>query len=156
MKEQPQQEEIRSWHEWFAVECNSAAWDLIGKSERTAAEDRQMLYVAHAAAFHSSMLGMPSKDARAELTLSRVFGVLGHGTDALRYAQRYLAYCDNNPCEDGDIAIGYIAMAHAAALLNDNETHAKYSQAAEEKIARIKTEGDRRLAEAELMRLPRL
>jgi hypothetical protein len=155
MKEQPQQEEIRRWHEWFAVECNSAAWDLIGKSERTAAEDRQMLYVAHAAAFHSSMLGMPSKDARAELTLSRVFGVLGHGTDALRYAQRYLAYCDNNPCEDGDIAVGYIAMAHAAALLNDKETHVKYSQAAEEKIATIKTEGDRRLAEAELMRLPR-
>lgn len=155
MSEHLDKDEIRKWHRWFAAECNHLSWKLIERPERTAAEDRQMLHAAYSAAFHWSMVGTPLQDVRAELTLSRVHALLGHGTDALRYAQRCLAYCDNNLCEDWDIALGYVAMAHAAALLSDNQTHAEYYRAAEQKVSQIQSEANRRIVEAELTRVPR-
>jgi hypothetical protein len=156
MTNKPDPNEVRKWHEWFAVECSKTTWKLIGKTERTAAVDRQMLYVAHAAAFHWSMVGAPLDQARAELALSRVFAILGHATDALRYAQRFLAYCDNNPCDERDVALGYVAMSHAGALLRDKGMHGEFYQAAEEKARALETEQDLRSVEVELARVPRL
>lgn len=154
MSEQPTQELMDQWHRRFAVECNNRAWDLISKPDRTPADNRDMLYLAYASAFHWSKVGTPLHDARAEVTLAHVHALLGHGEMSLHYAQRCLAFFESNAGEDWDIAFAHAEVAHAAAAMGDAELHAKHYAAAKARGAAIKEDEDRRVFEEELARIP--
>lgn len=143
MPEQPSESTIAQMHRWFAVECNNAAWNLIGKNVRSAEDDREMLYLAYASAYHWSQAGTMLNDARAELNLAYVHCLLRQGEFALQYAQSCLDFFENNDCEDWDLAFGHAAMAFAAAVLGDAELHAKHYAEAERRGQVIADEIDR-------------
>jgi len=154
MAENPTQDTIDRMHRWFAIECNNGAWDLTAQTDRTTLENRDMLYRAYAAAYHWSKIGAPINDARADLTLAHVHAMLGHGDLALHYAKRCLAFCENNQCEDWDIAFAQAEMSHAAWSKGDKELHREYRELAIKSGEAIKEEGDRKFFFDEFARIP--
>jgi len=154
MIEEPSQETIDQWHRWFASRCNNQAWDLIAKPQRTSKENRNMLYLAYASAYHWSRVGALLNDARAEITLANVHALLGDADLALFYAQRCLDYFENHNCEDWDRAFAHAAMAHAAAAKKDKSLHAKHYAKAQELGEAIHDQVDRRIFLDELARIP--
>ena len=155
MANESEPDEARKWHRRFAAECNNLTWDLIEVSAHNEADGQRMLQAAHAAAFHWSVVGTPLNVARAELTLSRAYAVLGVGRPAAFYAERFGRYCEANPVADWDKAFAQVALAHAAALLGDSEAHRRSYEAATRAIAAIAGEGDRKVVEADLGRVPK-
>ncbi len=148
-------EQIADWHRWFAVECNNAAWDLIGAERRTPDEDRRMLDLAHAAAHHWSQVGTPLNRARAEVALARAHAAAGSPALALAYGQRSLEFFEHNPCEPWDAVFAHGALAYAAAAAGDGERHAVHYARAGQLAEAVTEAEDRAIVEAELQRLPR-
>jgi len=154
MQDQPTQEQIDQWHRWFAIRCNNDSWDLASKPDRTPVEDRDMLYLAYASAFHWSKIGKPINDARAELALAHMHALLGHAELSLKYAQHCLDFFENNDCEDWDLAFAHAEIAQAAALLGDVSLHTKHYKEAQRRGNAIQGEVDRRIFLEEFARIP--
>ncbi len=155
MSEKPPQETIDRMHRWFAVECNNGAWDLASRAGRTDDENRELLYLAYAAAWHWSRVGTPLNSARAEVLLAHVHALLGHGPLALQYAQRCLAFFGSGQGEDWDLAFAHMVMAHAAAASGDAPQHAAHYAKAQQLGAAIVDAEDRRIFLEELTKIPR-
>lgn len=153
MAKRPDQKKIDKWQRWFAIECNNLAWELAAKFDRTPEEDRRMLLGAYAAAFHWSNVGQPVNDARADLALAHVHSLLGQQV-ALHYAQRCLAFFENNAGEDWDLAFAHAEMAYAAAVIGDKDLHAKHYAMAKEIGAAIQNDEDRNVFMEEFLRIP--
>jgi hypothetical protein len=154
MAEQPTREERERWERWFAVECNNAAWGLAAKEGREAEEEREMLWLAYAAALHWSKAGTPLHVARAELLLAHVHALRGEGETALRSARSCLAFFEGNPGEDWDLAFAHAEMAHAAAAAGDPALHARHHALARERGEAIRDPEDRRVFLEEFARIP--
>ncbi|MEW5986201.1 MAG: hypothetical protein AB1791_06175 [Chloroflexota bacterium] len=154
MTDIPTQETINQWHRRFAVACNNRAWDLTTQSDRTAAENQEMRYTAYAAAYHWQQVGQPINHLRAEITLAHVHALLGEAGQALHYADRCLAFCETNECEDWDLAFAHLEMALAAAVSGDAKSHARHYARARELGEAIQEEEDRRIFLDELARTP--
>jgi hypothetical protein len=154
MEQTPSKETVDRWHRWFAVECNNAAWDLAAKSNRPTEENREMLSAAYAAAFHWAKIGQPINAARADLLLAHVHALLGDARAARRLAERCLAFCQTEKCEDWDLAFAHAEMAHAAAVEGNAQLHATHFAAAKEKGTAIKDDEERRMFFETFARIP--
>jgi hypothetical protein len=148
-------DEIAKAHRWFAVECNNRGWDLASQASRTPAEAQEMVFAAHAAAFHWAKVGAPLNFMRADLLLAHAHALTGSPAEALRYAERVLLFCQTNPCEDWDVAFAYAAMALAAFAGGDRARHRKFYALAAAQGPAIKDREDREVFLAEFARLPR-
>ena len=118
--------ELPRLHKYFAIECNNRAWRLSEATRRTAAEDREMLDAAHAAACHWLKAGTELHAARAAMLLGHVHALLGHGDLAMGYARSsydFLTSCDSPAWE---IAFAHAVLANAAAAARDRATHAAH------------------------------
>ena len=69
----------RDWHKNEAVRCFNSTWDLLEKTDRTEAENRQMIHMAHASRFHWGEIGTPLQFGRGEWQVSRVYATLDMG-----------------------------------------------------------------------------
>lgn len=147
--------EISSWHRYFAVECNNRAWGLAAQPERSPAEAEEMLLQVYAAAYHWSQVGTPLNGMRAELALAHVHALLGHAKPAKHYAARVLDFVTHQDVEDWDLAFAHAEMAHVAATAGDAERHAKHYADALAYGERIEDEEDRRVFFEEFARIPR-
>jgi hypothetical protein len=154
MPEKPDQESINQWHRWFAKECNNRAWDLIAMSERTPAQTQELLYLAYSAAYHWSQIGLPINQARADITLAHAHSVSGLGTQALIYARRALLFCEQNECEDWDLAFAHAEMALAAAASRDQSLFAQHYAKAKTCGEAIAEDEDRQVFFDEFKRIP--
>ncbi len=154
MSESPSPETISRMQRWFAVECNNRAWDLASQSSRTPAEDRELLAVAYAAAYHWSKVGQPLNDARADQTLAHALSTLGHGEMALACARRCLDFFEHNDCADWDLAFAHAEIAFAAAILGDADLHARHYTIAKARGEAIKEDEDRKIFFDELNKMP--
>ena len=156
MSDQTDQEMLLKWHHKFAASCNNTAWELASRHERGPEEDHAMLSAAFAASYHWSKLSAPLNDARADVTLAHVLALLGQGQLALNYARRCLAYFENNPCEDWDLAFGHAEMAHAAAGCGDHALHSFHYSRAHDLGQAIQDEDDRQVFLDEFAKIPKV
>lgn len=156
MSELTDQEMLLKWHRKFAAMGNNAAWDLASRPERTPDENHAMLSAAFAASYHWAKMSAPLNDARADVTLAHVLALLGQGELALNYARRCLAFFENNPCEDWDLAFGHAEMAHAAAYCGDHTLHSFHYARANELGQAIQDEEDRQVFLAEFAKIPKV
>ena len=64
------------WHRAQGIECNNGIWDLVGKDDRTPADDEEMLRRAYASAYHwQRARGTgPVNEARALYMLAKEIG----------------------------------------------------------------------------------
>ena len=110
-------------HRHFAQATNGRVWELLQKPDRSPAENDEMLYAAHACAYHWKFAGTAVHRQRGEWLISHVHVVLGHGKEALRHAQRCFELTESNRelMQDFDIAYAFEGMARAQALLGDHK-----------------------------------
>lgn len=145
--------DLERGHRWFAAACNNRAWDLAAQPTRTAAEAREMLLAAYAAAYHWSQVGTPLNDARADVTLAHALAVQGEGAPALEHARRALAHLEADPGEDWDLAFAHLEMAHAAAVLGDRPLYERHIALAEALGEAVEDPEDQQVVLKELGRL---
>jgi hypothetical protein len=153
MPEEPNEEDLRKWHRWFAVECNNDAWRLSEAASRSAAEDAEMLNAAHAAAFHWNQVGTELNVALAETLLGHVHALLGHGELAMRYAQSSFDFVTLRDSPDWEVAFAHAILAHAAFAAGDGDTHARHYALAKETAERLGDE-DRNIFDATFRQVP--
>ena len=80
----------------LAKDLFNHTWTLLEKTDRTPAEDDEMIHSAHASRYHWGEVGVgePVNLARGEWQCSRVYAVLGRAEPALWHARRCVALND--------------------------------------------------------------
>ena len=121
-------------HRHFAASANGKVWGLLGKADRSRAEDELMLYAAHASCYHWLQVGTGLHHQRAEWMIARVYAELGVGEGALFHARRCQELTEQyaDLMEDFDRAYAFEAMARANAVAGNRADAEEYLKLAEE------------------------
>jgi DNA-binding transcriptional MerR regulator len=139
----------------LAVGLFNYTWTLLESRNRTQADDDVMLHAAHASRYHWGEVGEAVNLARGEWQVSRVYAVLGRGEPALYHARRCVELNEANAGrEDWDLGSAYEAMARASAVAGDQAARDTWRAKAEQELATIADEEDRRILEQDLATLP--
>ena len=77
----------------LAMDTFNKTWDLLDKTNRSEAENIEMIHTAHASRYHWEQVGTPLEFQRGEWQISRVYAVLGMGESALFHAEIALKTC---------------------------------------------------------------
>lgn len=145
MSKSADETDAEMWHKRFAMSCNNRAWDL-STANRTPAEDREMLDVAHSSAWHWGQIGTELHRMRATLLLAEVHALLGMGSSALTFAEEMRTYFLSRETPDWELAFTHAVYAHAAHAAGRSKEHRQaYGQAAAA-LAAIADEQERRVA----------
>jgi len=140
----------------LAVGLFNRTWELLETSDRTAAQDDEMIHAAHASRYHWGEVGEPFHLARGEWQCARVYSTLGRGEPALWHANRCLAILQANEggIEDWDLPAAYEGLARASAVAGDRAGREAWIARATAALASIADPEDRRIVEADLATVP--
>jgi len=130
-------------HRQLAVDLFNHTWELIDKTERTQAEDDEMIHSAHASRYHWGLAGTALNLARGEWQISRVYSILNRSEPAMYHAKRSLDYCQENGFGDFDLAFAYEALARASSAAGEKQSGAEYLALAKEAGDKIAEKDDR-------------
>jgi hypothetical protein len=146
--------EEKETHRKFAVDCFNSTWGLLDKSDRTKAEDFEMIHTAHASRYHWGQIGTPLHWARGDWQISRVYAVLGFGVMAFKYAQSSLDLCQEHDYGDFDLAFAYEALARASSVSGDVAKTGGYIRLAKDAGEAIEKKEDKDYFFSELESIP--
>jgi hypothetical protein len=139
----------------LAIGLFNHTWELLEKSDRTAAETDEMIHAAHASRYHWGEVGQTVNLGRGEWQCSRVYAVLGRGEPALWHARRCVEIIEADADrEDWDLAAAYEAMARALAVSGDVRGAAEWKAKAEAALTAIAEEEDREQIGQDIATLP--
>ena len=100
----------------------NACWTHLRQPQRSAAEDRLMLTLAHTSRALWEGQGGAREAALGDWQISRCYAVLGHGALAVSFAQSALHLAETTPLDAFMVATAHEAMARALTdLLEDPE-----------------------------------
>jgi phosphoribosylformimino-5-aminoimidazole carboxamide ribonucleotide (ProFAR) isomerase len=133
-------------HRHFAASLNGEVWTLLGKADRSQAEDETMIHTAHASCCHWLKVGTGVHHQRAEWMIARVYSELGLGEAALRHASRCQELTEEHAdlMEDFDRAYAQEALARANAVAGNQAEARKHLRLAEEAGQAIADEDSKR------------
>ena len=139
-------------HLYFAKSINGQVWDLLQKSDRSQAEDDQILYAAHACAYHWLFAGTAQHQQRGEWLISHVHVSLGHTQEALRHAERCFQLTESYKklMANFDIAYAYEGLARSYALSGKHREAETYYRLAQEAGENIQDAEDRSIFSGDL------
>jgi hypothetical protein len=132
-------------HKHFSAQCFNAAWDLMDKTDRTAAEDEQMVRLTMASHWHWTQredYGMKEQSI-AHWQTSRIYAILGQADNARRYGQLCLAASQGEDLPPFCLGYAYEALARAESVAGNGEKRAEYLARAHE-IANGMSDADTR------------
>ncbi len=111
------------WHRAQGIDCNNGTWDLVGKDDRSPADDEEMLRRAYGSAYHWQRArgAGPANEARALYMLAKVHLLTGQSSRSLHYADACLAQCVQHDLVDFDLAYAHEARARALRDLGREE-----------------------------------
>jgi hypothetical protein len=143
-------------HRQLGVDLYNETWTLMGKSDRSPAEDDELLHCAHASAYHWLQVGTQANRARSEWLCSRVYTVLALPEPALRHARRCLELVESAPdqMEDWDLAAAREALARAHATAGDADQASRQVELGRAALAQIADAEDREQLEADFATIP--
>jgi hypothetical protein len=143
-------------HRRLAVELFNKTWTLMNKSDRTRAEDDELVHCAHASAYHWRQVGTEANWARGEWQCSRVYTVLGLGEPALRHARRCFELVESAPeeMEEWDLAAAHEALARAHATAGDADAARRHLELGRAALDAISDEEDRAQLEEDFASIP--
>lgn len=142
------------WHKRFGSACNNRGWALSVQPARTPAEDREMLDVAHAAAWHWGQIGTELQRMRAGMLLAEVHALLGFGASALALAEAMQSYFLARDCDAWELTLMHAIHAHAAHAVGQAEEHRQSHAAALAAFAAITNAEERAIVDRTLQRIP--
>ena len=138
-----------------AEDLNNRAWRLAEKPSRTAAEDREMLDAANAAAAHWGKAGDELDRVRAAILLGQVHALLGDGKQALHHAREAFAYVtEHEDTPAWQVAFAHAVMANAAAANGELSLHKTHYQRAKTLGSALTDDDERALFEATFRTIP--
>ncbi len=153
MPHEPEDTDPKTWHRYFAMECNNRGWQLAAQS-RTPEEDLEMLNAAHAAALHWATMGAELNDMRAKTLLAEVHALLGYGASALKYANEVKSYFLARETEDWELAYTHVIHSHAAAAAGESQLHRESYAAAVTAVDAIGDDEDRKIVLQTFQQVP--
>src|SRR6056297_2241967 len=137
-------------HKKLAIDLFNQTWDLLDKTNRSEAENIEMIHTAHASRYHWGQVGTPLEFQRGEWQISRVYAVLGMGESALFHGKIALKTCQKEGIADFDLAFAYEAIARAFSILDEKTEKEKYIALAKEAGEKIADEENRQYFFSEL------
>jgi hypothetical protein len=140
----------------LAADLFNHTWTLLELTDRTPAQDDEMIHSAHASRYHWGEV--PDREAanlaRGEWQCSRVYAVLGRAEPALWHARRCLEINEAAGVADWDIASAYEAMARAHLVAGDLEGVASWKAKAVAALDGIADPDDREIIDGDIATLP--
>ncbi len=143
-------------HRYFSVLCFNQAWDLIDQSERTAADNEQMILLAHASFWHWTQRDdcKPVHRSIGYWQLSRVHArVPGLANLACHYARKCINVSESESLQPFYVAYGYEALARAERLAGNPVTSQSAEDHARDLLGRIDDREEREILERDLNQL---
>ena len=143
-------------HHDMGIEMNIQTWSLLEKEGRNERDDERMISFAHASLYHwrKSHKYESINEQRGQYTLSRVYAVLGDGTEALSYANETSKLTKEQDLKDFDLAYSYEALARANAALGNKKECVKWLEKAQEAGTLIQREEDKKYFISDLESAP--
>jgi hypothetical protein len=145
-----------SAHRAIGTALFNHVWTLLEKSDRSVADDDEMVHAAHASRFHWGRAEgvQPANLARGEWQCSRVYAVLGRAEPALWHARRCLAIIEDAGVADFDLAAAYEAIARAYVVADRPDEATAWKARAIAALDGIADADDREPIERDLATLP--
>ena len=114
--------DLTAAHKHFSVYCFNQVWELIDKTNRTPAEDQEMVEQCLASLWHWSQREdcTPTNLSIGYWQASRVYALLGQAENAMQYAQMCLNVSHASDVLPFYLGYAYEAMARAASAANDH------------------------------------
>ena len=126
-------------HKYFSTNCFNQAWDLIEKTDRTPAEDEDMIRLSLASHYHWTQREDYS-DSSASIAYwqtSHIYAVLGQADNARRYGQLCLDVSQSEEIPPFFLGYAYEALARAESTAGNRkqaQEHIDQAKSIAEKI----------------------
>jgi tetratricopeptide (TPR) repeat protein len=137
-----------------AVALFNHAWSLLDLPRRNAAEDFDLVHVAHASRWHWGRVGGPQEWAIGEWQCARVYAELVRPEGALAHANRCLALCREHELDGFIVASAHEALARAHLVAGELDSARAHRDRAAELAADLDDLEDRAVVEGDLATLP--
>lgn len=134
-------------HREIAIKYFNAVWDLLELSERTTAQEEQMIHLAHSSFWHWSQVEnhTPKNLSIGYWQLSRVYAVSGLGERSLYFAKCCEEISLKNDLEPFYIAYAYEALSRANAILGCIDKSNEQKEIALKYVQNIKIENSKEM-----------
>ena len=132
-----------SWHKYFAVQANNAAWSL-SESLADISLNTEILDTAHASAWHWRVVGKEINHMRSMMLLALVHARMNMGPSAWAYAERMRMYfTEKNDTPDWELAFTHTVHALAARAFGKTAEFNTSRQSALQSLQKIQDPADR-------------
>lgn len=147
-------DEAAGAHRAFAKAAFNAAWDLIDASNRTDADNRQMLTLAFASRWHWGEIGTAENVAVSDWQVAHVASLVGESRLALSFATAAYDAARANDLPEWLRASTAEGLARAHATAGDVVAYEHYAAEARALLEGVEEEEDRELITAQLASIP--
>ena len=132
-------------HKYFSVNCFNKAWDLIDKTDRTLAEDEDMIRLNLASHYHWTQRDdyTPTNASIGHWQTSRIYALLGQTENAKRYGQLCLEASQAEDVPPFFLGYAFEALARAEAVGGDRENSEEFINKAKAAAEKIEKSQDR-------------
>jgi len=154
MTQSPTPEETALWQKRLAAQANNRAWALAESLARSPEEDEEMLQAAHAAMYFWKQVGTASQRAHAAQLVAHAYALLGLPNPAGHYLRQSQPFFLDNDCAPWEKAFAHAVAANVAAAAGQHEAHASHYRAAQQVVAALADDEDRRILNATLRVIP--
>jgi hypothetical protein len=137
-----------------AIAAFNRAWELIELTERSPADDAEMLAAAFASRYLWESVGGDEQRAVGDWQIAHVASWIGYGDLALSRAASALQRVEQNGWTDWRLASCYEGMARAHAAAGDAAGYEHWAALAREAIDSLEDEEDRDLVASQLASIP--
>jgi hypothetical protein len=146
-------------HRQLGKDLYNHTWSLIELTDRTPAQEDEMLFSTHASAYHwSKGSGTLANAARGHWQIARVYSTLGRAEPAVWHATRCLELAEAatraGVADDWDVAAAFEGLARAQAVAGDREAARATQARAREALEAVADPEDRQLIEQDLETTP--
>ena len=134
-------------HKYFSANCFNKAWDLIDKSDRTPAEDEEMIRLSLASHYHWTQRDdySPTSASIGHWQTSRIYAILGQAENARRYGQICLEASRAEDVPPFYLGYAFEALARAEAVGGDREKSEQFINGAKAAAEIIEKSEDRKV-----------
>lgn len=129
-------------------------WELLEKTDRTSAEDEEVVHAAHASRHFWTAVGDEKNRAIGDWQIARVYSTLGRGEPAVHHARRCLEHAQHVEGEEWLLASAYEGLARAYAVAGDRAAALEWKTKAVARLDEVTDADDREIVEGDIATLP--
>ena len=132
-------------HKYFSTNCFNQAWDLIEKTDRTPAEDEDMIRLSLASHYHWTQREdySDSNASIAHWQTSHIYSLLGQADNARRYGQLCLEVSQGEEIPPFFLGYAYEALARAESTAGNQKQAQEYIDQAKSIAEKIQEAEDK-------------